>query len=112
MIQLTFHRVSVCMGDDQGNGIQTVELPDDAVLADLIQVILRGGCGNNWPIPYTGGNAYWAIESNIGILAYLSDSDLVAYLDIDKNTPLKDLGIVSTFGSRIEKEVFFKYYVP
>lgn len=96
------------MGDDAGNGIQHIMMPDDAVLEDLIHVILHGGCGNEWPIPYTGGHAMWALKSNIGILAYLcDDAELVLYAEIDRKTPLKGLGLVSTFGARIEEKDFF-----
>ena len=108
MIELTFHRDSVCMGDDAGNGIQHIEMPDDAVLEDLIYVILHGGCGNEWHIPYTGGHAMWAIESNVGILAYVcDDAELVLYTDLDKRTPLISLGLVSSFGARVEERDFF-----
>lgn len=108
MIELTFHRDSVCMGDDSGNGIQHMKMPDDAVLEDLIYVILHGGCGNEWQIPYTGGHAMWAIKSNAGILAYVcDDAESVVYPDLDKRTPLKSLGLVSTFGARVEEREFF-----
>ena len=108
MIELTFHRDSVCMGDDSGNGIQHMKMPDDAVLEDLICVILHGGCGNEWQIPYTGGYDMWAIKSNVGILAYVcDDAEMVVYPDLDKRTPLKSLGLVSTFGARVEEREFF-----
>ena len=46
MIQLTFHREAVCMGDDAQNGTYHIEMPDDADLGDLMDVILHGGRGN------------------------------------------------------------------
>ena len=42
------------MGDDAMNGEYQIEMPDDALLRDLIHVALHGGNGNDWPIPYTG----------------------------------------------------------
>ena len=57
------------MGDDAGNGEYTIEMPDSAKLGDLMKVILHGGNGNGWPIPYTGANSFWVIKSNIGNLA-------------------------------------------
>ena len=108
MIELTFHRESVCMGDDAGNGIQQLKMADDAVLEDLIYVILHGSCDNEWPIPYTGGHAMWAINSNVGILAYVcDDAELVLYPVLDKKTALKNLGLVSTFGAHVEYKDFF-----
>ena len=53
------------------NGEYQIEMPDDALLRDLMHVALHGGNGNDWPIPYTGANSHWNIESNIGILAYI-----------------------------------------
>ncbi len=41
MIQLTFHREAVCMGDDVQNGTYHIEMPDDADLGDLMDVILH-----------------------------------------------------------------------
>jgi hypothetical protein len=80
-----------------------MKMPDDAVLEDLIY-----GCGNEWQIPYTGGYGMWAIKSNVGILAYVcDDAELVVYPDLDKRTPLKSLGLVSTFGARVEEREFF-----
>jgi len=104
MITLTFHRKSVCMGDDAGNGEYTIEMPDTATLGDLMHVILHGGNGNDWPIPYTGANSFWVIKSNIGNLADIfTDTEgewHIVYLSGTENTPLKNLGIMWTFGDR------------
>ncbi len=104
MSTLTFRRESVCMGDDANNGKYTIELPDTAALGDLMNVILHGGNGNDWPIPYTGANSFWVIKSNIGSLADIytdTEGDWhIAYLTGTENTPLKSLGITWTFGDR------------
>ena len=35
MIEIGFHSASVCMGDDVGNSVQHIEMPNDALLEDL-----------------------------------------------------------------------------
>ncbi len=104
MIQLTFHREAVCMGDDAQNGTYHIEMPDDADLGDLMDVILHGGRGNDWPIPFTGAHSYWVIESNIGDLANIWTDGAgywhTGYIQFNSRTPLKSLGITSTFGRR------------
>ena len=101
---LTFRRKSVCMGDDAGNGEYTIEMPDTATLGDLMRVILHGGNGNDWPIPYTGANSFWVIKSNIGNLADIfTDTEgewHIACLACMEDTPLKNLGITWAFGDR------------
>ena len=101
---LTFRRKSVCMGDDAGNGEYTIEMPDAATLGDLMRVILHGGNGNDWPIPYTGANSFWVIKSNIGNLADIfTDTEgewHIACLACTEDTPLNDLGITWAFGDR------------
>lgn len=92
------------MGDDAGNGEYTIEMPDAATLGDLMNVILHGGNGNDWPIPYSGANSFWVIKSNIGNLADIfTDTEgewHIAYLACMENTPLKSLGITWIFGDR------------
>lgn len=104
MISIRFGRVSVCAGDDMGNADYTIELPDSAMLGELLNVILHGGCGNDWPIPHTGANSCWVIHSNIGNLAkIITDNDdnrhIIDYC-CSEDTPLKNLGIIWTFGDR------------
>ena len=107
MLLIEFHRVSVCMGDDVWNGKYTIEMPDDATLGELLYIILHGGNGNIWPIPYTGANSNWWVQSNIGNLAKIyTDNDGEWHIEdyyCDAQTPLKDLGIKWTFGSQHEK---------
>ena len=92
------------MGDDANNGKQYMELPDDSTLEDLIAVIREGGCGNEWPIPYTGGNSHWVVNSNIGNLAHVYTDGggewHVEYLGHDERTPLRQLSIEWTFADR------------
>lgn len=35
MIEISFHRESVYMGDDVGNSVQHIEMPNDALLEGL-----------------------------------------------------------------------------
>ena len=81
-----------------------MKLPDDALLRDLIHVSLHGGNGNDWPIPYTGANSHWIIESNIGNLAHIyTDNECewhTEYLGIAENARLSELELTSIFGSR------------
>lgn len=104
MIRISFRRKSVCMGDDALNGEYQIEMPDDALLRDLIYVTLHGGHGNDCPIPYTGADSHWIIESNIGNLTLIyTDNECewhTEYLDIAENARLSELGIISIFGGR------------
>ena len=43
MIRISFRRKSVCMGDDAMNGVYQIEMPDDALLRDLMHITLHGG---------------------------------------------------------------------
>ena len=107
MITISFRRKSVCMGDDAGNGEYTIQMPDTASLGDLMKVILHGGNGNGWPIPYTGANSFWVIKSNIGNLAEIfTDQEgewHTVYPSYTEKTPLQSLDITWTFGDRAEK---------
>ena len=38
MITIKYGRRPVCMGDDASNGIYTIEMPDEALLGDLMGV--------------------------------------------------------------------------
>ena len=104
MIRISFRRKGVCMGDDALNGEYRIEMPDDALLRDLMHVTLHGGNGNDWPIPYTGADSHWIIESNIGNLAHIyTDNEgkwHTDYFDIAENARLSELGITSIFGGR------------
>ena len=104
MIRISFRRKSVCMGDDAMNGKYTIEMPDDALLRDLMHVALHGGNGNDWPSPYTGADSHWIIESDIGNLAHIYTDNAgewhTEYLGIAENARLSELGITSIFGGR------------
>ncbi len=92
------------MGDDAGNGKYTISLPDEAKLGELMQVILHGGCGNDWPIPYTGAHSDWVIDSNIGRLAEIFTNENgawhIEYPRFHAGTGVKGLGVRWTFGDR------------
>ncbi len=101
---ISFRRRSVCMGDDVNAGEYTINMPEDATLGALMRTVLRGGCGNTWPIPYTGANSYWIIKSNIGNLAEIYTDSAgewhIKYFERGETTPLKGLGIEWVFGDR------------
>lgn len=103
MILLTFGRRSVCMGDDAGAGKYTIAMPDDAVLGELMDVLLHGGNVNDWPIPYTGANSRWVIRSDAGELGHIdTDSDGEWHIDcaLDPRTSLRTLGVTWVYGDR------------
>lgn len=108
MIKISFRRESVCMADDVRNGEYTIILEDNATLGKLLYVILHGGSGNDWPIPYTGPNSNWVIKSDIGNLARIfTDSNGKWHITdycCSEDTPLKKLELTSTYGWRIRKE--------
>ena len=66
--------------------------------------LLHGGNGNDWPIPYTGADSHWIIESDIGNLAHIYTDNAgewhTEYLGIAENARLSELGITSIFGGR------------
>ena len=97
MIKIRYNRRALCAGDDAKNGIYNIQLPDDAVLSDLMDVVLHGGNGNDWPIPW--GYHGWLIHSNIGKIAEVSsDFSRIDYCVMDENLKLTDLGIEWVFG--------------
>ena len=103
-LEIKFHRQSVCMGDDMYNGEYKIIMPDNATLGDLMNVVLHGGNGNEWPIPYTGADSYWEVESNIGKLADIYTDTMgewhIKYCQFDVRVPLKNLNITYVFGGR------------
>ncbi|MDO5296725.1 MAG: hypothetical protein Q4F00_08840 [bacterium] len=101
---ISFRRHSVCMGDDVNAGEYFIKMPEGSDLGALMHVVLHGGNGNSWPIPYTGANSHWVIKSNIGDLAEIyTDGNgewHIGYLDREDSTPLDALGIEWIFGER------------
>jgi hypothetical protein len=103
MITLSFCRRSVCMGDDAGAGEYTVTMPEGATLGELLYILLHGGNGCDWPIPYTGAHSRWVIRSDAGDLgAIYTDAEGEWHIDscVDARTPLHALGITWVFGDR------------
>ena len=97
MIRIKFHRRALCAGDDVYNGVYTIEMPDDAVLGDLMYVLRYGGNGNSWPLQWNHDG--WDIYSNTGIIASVSnDLKHVEYYGEDANTLLSGSGIKWVFG--------------
>ena len=102
MIAIKYDRDTVCAGDDYVNRDLTIILPDDAILEDLVKYILHYRDGNYSSIPYTGGHAFWDLESDKGLLASLCDEpEEVSYPVFEKETQLKDLNITRVFGKRV-----------
>ena len=96
---IIYTRESVCQGDDYVNRPIEISLPDESVLEDLVNKILNTRIGNYSGIAYTGGQNRWALESNIGIIAYVCDDGIRnEYPKWDRQTPLKDLGITNVHG--------------
>jgi hypothetical protein len=88
------------MGDDTNNGIYTIKMPNEATLRELINILLKGGNGNDWPIPQTS-EIGWVIYSNIGKIAVVShDLKKIEFTDSDGDTRLNVLGIEWVFGER------------
>ena len=104
MKPIMFRRKSVCMGDDVNNGTYTIKMPDSATLGDLLNVVLHGGYGNDWPIPYTGADSFWVIKTNIGKIADIYTDSMgewhIDSCDIGKDTKLSTLDIEWVFGDR------------
>ena len=104
MIEISFNRQSVCMGDDIKNGFYKMSFQDDDELRDLIRCIVRGGNGNTWPIPGTT-NEDWQVESNIGDIAILHADDkgewICSYLKpFSADALLKECGIERIYACR------------
>ena len=106
MIHIDFSRESVCMGDDYYAGTYSMEFAEDAVMKDLVTVILNGGHGNTWPVARVASwREDWVIKTNVGILADIhakfGGKWKVNYQDFAENRLLKDSGIVRTYAERI-----------
>lgn len=96
---IIYNRNSVCQGDDYVNRTIEISLPDDSVLEDLVNKILSTRIDQYSGIAYTGGKSRWALEANIGIIAYVcDDGERKEYPQWDRQTPLKDLGIKKVYG--------------
>ena len=105
MVTIQYNRRAICMGDDANNGIYKIRMPEDAALGSLVDVILNGGNGNNWPVPATSGKIGWIIVSNIGRIAAVSaDLRQIDYYELDKNTQISNLGIEWIFCARDDED--------
>ena len=94
---IKYNRRALCAGDDVNNGVYKIEMPDNATLGDLIEILLHGGNGNDCPIPLNHDG--WDIYSNIGKVADVSpDKKHIEYCDEDGRSLLSALGIEWVFG--------------
>lgn len=96
---IKYNRMSVCMGDDVCNDIYKIEMPSDATLGDLMDVVEHGGFGNNWPI--TSGYE-WDVYANIGKIARIAPQTekITYYDDNNKDIQLASLNIQWLFAAR------------
>ena len=90
------------MGDDVYNGVYRIQMPEDAALDDLIGILLRGGNGNDWPIPQTSVIG-WTVYSNMGRLAEVSADKKQVNFCFPKSTKLSALGVRWVFGVRSDE---------
>ena len=100
---ILYNRRALCMGDDVDNGIYRIRMPDDATLGDLVGVLLRGGNGNDWPIPQTS-EIGWIIFSNFGRIADVSADNKRVEYHISEKTRISALGIQWVFGARANED--------
>ncbi len=96
---IQYNRRALCMGDDVYNGIYRIELPEAATLGELLVVLLRGGNGNDWPIPQTSLIG-WSICSNTGRLAEVSADKNQIDFCYPEHTRRSALGVRWVFGAR------------
>lgn len=102
MQAIKYYRNSVCAADDYENRPQTIEMADETTLEDLVQFITSTHYGNYSFIPYTGGQAFWALESDAGRLAVVcDDGKQVTYSDYAPKMLLSDIGVTCINGKRL-----------
>jgi hypothetical protein len=102
MHSIKYYRDSVCAGDDYVNCGQLIKMADDATLEDLVQFIMHTHYGHYSFIPYTGGRAFWALESDAGRLAVVcDDGKQVTYSSYKPTTSLTDIGITNIMGKHL-----------
>ena len=103
-MKIEFSRESLCAGDDIYNGIYTLEIPGEMSLCDFIQILCKGGHGNDWPIPTHYHDSYWMIQSNIGTLAYLiyefDNTEHIEYPYHNPNKTIAELDIHAVYACR------------
>lgn len=104
MIEIEYYRSSVCAADDYINCEHTIQMPDDAILEDLVQFVTHTNYGHYSFIPYTGGKAFWSLESDNGVLAVVCDDrERIAYPNFDRKKPLNEIRITKIYGKRISE---------
>ena len=99
---ILYNRRALCMGDDVYNGVYRIRMADDAALGDLVGILLRGGNGNDWPIPQTSVIG-WTVYSNIGKIADVSADHKRIDFHISEKASISELGIKWVFGARADE---------
>lgn len=99
---ILYNRRALCMGDDVYNGVYKIRTSDDATLGDLVEILLHGGNGNDWPIPQTSGIG-WTIYSDIGRLADVSADEKRIDYTVPDNARIAELKIKWVFGERVDE---------
>ena len=102
MMTILYNRRALCMGDDVYNGVYRIRLSDDATLGDLMGVLLRGGNGNDWPIPQTSGIG-WTVYSNIGRIADVSADKKRVDCHLSEKATISGFGIEWVFAARADE---------
>ena len=100
---IQYNRRALCMGDDVYNGVYRIDMPDEATLGELIVILLRGGNGNDWPIPQTS-EIGWTVFSNVGRLADVSADKKQLRYYFPEQSKLSALGLRWVFGAREDEE--------
>ena len=100
---ILYNRRALCMGDDVYNGVYRIRMPEDGTLGDLVGILLRGGNGNDWPLPQTSGIG-WTVYSNIGKIADVSDDQKRVDYHISEKAGISKLGIQWVFGARADED--------
>lgn len=101
VIKISYSRVSVCAADDYVNRELTIKMPAGATVKDLVNYIQHYYDGESYSaIPYTGGDNWWTLESDKGILAQVNDDGESVRFEMNPSTPLSAINIKTVKGTR------------
>ena len=97
MNMIQYSRRFLNAADEALKGIYEIGFSDDAVMKDLMEIIIQGSKGNDWPL--VANDDGWRIYSNSGDLAEISgDLEELEYIDCDGEMKLSALGIAWVFA--------------